>query len=223
MADLLVLIPNHGFANDDEIFVSWLDANRFVSDKTQNSFKLATASGGSSLEQFSISITEGFVRETSSSAAVTTISGLGHLEGELVQLTLNGAFVGLFTVSSGSITVPSNEYTEYNVGKGYNSTVQPMKLDFEGTGLSVTKKINRLVISLHETIGGMIGPDTSNLDNIIYRDAGASGEEFPYFTGDREISLTGGYSRQGEIVVRQDQPLPMTVLALTLDVGVAND
>lgn len=223
MPDLIVLIFDHGFSNDDELFMSWLNANRFVSDKTTDSFKLATTSGGSTLEQFSTSITEGFVRETSSSAAVATITGLGHLEGELVQLTVSGEFAGLFTVSSGAITVPSAVYNEYNVGQSYNSTVQPMKIDIQGTGLSVTKKPSRTVISLHETIGGKIGPDTSNLDNIIYRKAGASGDEFPYFTGDLEISLAGGYSRAGDIVVRQDQPLPMTVLALTVDVGVAND
>ncbi len=223
MPDLLVLIPNHGFTNDDEIFVSWLNANRFVSDKTADSFKLAIASGGSVLEQFSLSITDGFVRETSSAAAVTTIGGLGHLEGELVQLTSSGEFIGLFIVSSGAITVLSAVYNEYDVGIGYDSTVQPMKLDLQGTGLSVTKKINRAVISLHETVGGKIGPDISNLDNIVYRKAGASGEEFPYFTGDLEISLAGGYSRQGDIVVRQTQPLPMTVLAITVDVGAAND
>ncbi len=223
MPDLLVSVPNHGFANDDEIFVSWLNGNRFVSDKTANSFKLATTSGGSTLEQFSLSITDGFIRVTTSGSATTTISGLSHLEGQLVQLTVSGSFVGLFTVSSGAITVPSAVYNEYNVGMGYDSTVQPMKLDLQGTGLSVTKKPNRVVISLHETIGGEIGPDLSNLDTIIYRKAGASGEEFPYFTGDLEISLAGGYSRQGNIVVRQNQPLPMTVLALTVDVGVAND
>ena len=223
MPDLIVLIENHGFANDDEIFVSWLDVNRFVSDKTQDSFKLATTSGGSTLEQFIVSITDGFVRETSSSAAVVTIVGLGHLEGELVQLTVSGGFAGVFTVSSGAITVPSAVYTEYNIGMRYDSTVQPMKLDLQGTGLSVTKKLNRVVISLHDTIGGKIGPSTSNLDSIVYRRAGESGDEFPYFTGDLEISLPGGYSRQGDIVVRQDQPLPMTVLSLTLDVGAAND
>ncbi len=223
MSDLIVLIFDHDFANDDEIFVSWLNANRFVSDKTNDSFKLATTSGGSALEQFSTSITDGFIRVTSSGGAVVTLSGLGHLEGELVQLTTNGEFVGLFTVSSGAITVSSAAYNEYNVGQGYNTTIQPMKLDLQGTGLSVTKKPNRLVISLHESIGGKIGSSTTNLDSIIYRNAGASGEEFPYFTGDLEISLPGGYSRAGDIVVRQDQPLPFTVLALTVDIGASND
>lgn len=223
MPDLICYIPNHGYSDDDEIFVSWLNVNRFVSDKTADSFKLATTSGGSTLEQFDTSITSGFVRETSSSAAVTTISGLGHLEAELVALTSSGAFVGFFTVSSGAITVPSAVYTEYNIGMSYDSTLQPMKLDLEGTGLSVTKKLNRVVISLHNTIGGKIGPDISNLNGIVYGKAGESGEEFPYFTGDLEISLPGGYSRQGNIIVRQDEPLPMTVLSLTLDVGASND
>ncbi len=223
MPDLIVFIPAHGFSDTDEIFVSWLNANRFISDKSINSFKLAIESGGSDLEQFAASITDGFVRQTSSVSATTTITGLSHLEGELVQLTVSGESIGLFTVSGAAITVPSAVYNEYNVGKGYETTIQPMKLDLQGSGFSVTKKPSRTVISLHETVGGKIGPDTSNLDSIVYREAGEPGEEFPYFTGDIEISLPGGYSRSGDIVVRQDQPLPMTVLALTVDVGAAND
>ncbi len=223
MSDLIVSIQNHGFANDDELFISWLNVNRFVSDRAADSFKLATTSGGSTIEPFNTSITSGFVRETSAAAATTTITGLGHLEAELVQFTVDGSFIGFFTVLSGAITVPSAVYTEYNVGMSYDSTVQPMKLDLEGTGLSVTKKLNRAVISLHNTIGGKIGPSISNLASIVYRRAGEAGEEFPYFIGDLEISLPGGYSRQGNIVIRQDEPLPMTVLALTLDVGAAND
>ncbi len=223
MSDLIVSIQNHGFANDDEIFISWLNVNRFVSDRAADSFKLATTSGGSILEQFSTSIIDGFVRETSAAAATTTITGLGHLEAELVQFTVGGSFIGFFTVSSGAITVPSAVYTEYNVGMSYDSTVQPMKLDLEGTGLSVTKKLSRAVISLHNTIGGKIGPSISNLASIVYRRAGEAGEEFPYFIGDLEISLSGGYSRQGNIVIRQDEPLPITVLSLTLDIGVGTD
>ncbi len=78
--DLIVYIPNHGYSDDDPIFVSWLDANYFVSDKDTDSFKIATTSGGSTLIQFSTTITDGFVRETSGSG-LTTISGLDHLEG----------------------------------------------------------------------------------------------------------------------------------------------
>ncbi len=221
MPDLICFIRNHGYSDTNIVYVSWLDDIRFVSNKDQDSFKLAITSGGSVLEQFSETITDGFVRESSASST-STVTGLDHLEGKAVDVTSNGVFIGTFTVSGGSITLNTSIINSV-IGLPVTSTVQPMKVDISGLGLSVTKKINRAVISVNDTIGGQIGPDTSNLDAIVYRAAGESGDEFPFFSGDREISLPGGYSRQGNIVVRQTQPLPMTVLALTIDIGASND
>ena len=93
MADLILYIPNHKYSDDDMIFVSWLDANYYVSDKNDNTFKLATTSGGSTLVQFTETVIEGYVREIDI-VGVTTITGLDHLEGETVTVTSSyGALV----------------------------------------------------------------------------------------------------------------------------------
>ena len=157
MADLLVYLPNHGYTNgsDTPVFVSWLDANFYTSDEGADSFKLATMSGGAILVQFTETVTDGFVREFDDTTGATTISGLDHLEGETVKVTSNGAVVGTETVSGGSITVSSDLFT-YAVGIGYNATLIPMDIDLEGTGLSTTKRPNRVIINLNETIGGRI-------------------------------------------------------------------
>jgi len=36
----------------------------------------------------------------------------------------------------------------------------------------------------------------------------------PLFNGDKEISFPAGYENDARVVVRQSQPLPMTVLAI---------
>jgi hypothetical protein len=36
----------------------------------------------------------------------------------------------------------------------------------------------------------------------------------PRFTGDKELPFPDGYNKEGEIVIRQDQPLPLTVLSI---------
>ncbi|MCK5017544.1 MAG: hypothetical protein KAS32_10795 [Candidatus Peribacteraceae bacterium] len=222
MSDLIVYLPAHGYADDTPVYISWLNDEFFISDKDNDSFKLAITAGGAVLVQFDTTIIDGFVRETDAAIGSTTISGLEYLEGKTVSVVSNGRIIDTVTVSGGEITI-SSDVTLYSVGLIYVSTVQPMKLDVSGTGVSTTKKLSRTVLTLHETIGGKIGPSTTNMDNIVYREAGEGGDEFPYFTGDLEVSLPGGYSRGGDIVITQNQPLPMTVLALTIDVGASND
>ena len=66
------------------------------------------------------------------------------------------------------------------------------------------------------------GCDTDKMDPIIYRRAGVTSTEFPVYTGDIEMPFRAGYEKSGDIIIRQTDPLPMTVLALTIDVGVHN-
>ena len=42
------------------------------------------------------------------------------------------------------------------------------------------------------------------------------------FSGVKEVPMADGYDRSGDIIVQQDEPLPMTTLGLILDLGVHN-
>lgn len=219
MPDLILHIPNHDFSISDFIYVSWLDANFYVRDPDNDpsiapdSLKISITDDDLNLVQFSDSITDGFVREVTE-IGVTTISGLEHLEGELVKVTSGGSVVATETVSNGLITLSSDVFT-YAVGKSYEATLIPMDIDLEGTGLSTTKRPNRVIVNLNETIGGRIGQDISAMVNIPDVDT--------LTTDFREISLPGGYTRDTDVVVQQIEPLPMTVLSLTYDLGASRD
>ena len=219
MSDIILYIPNHGYSISDTIFVSWLDANFFVRDPDNDpsiatdSFKISTDDSDGNIIQFTETITEGFVREVTETG-VTTITGLEHLEGETVKVTSGGSVVATETVSGGSISLTSAVFT-YAVGKSYTATLIPMDIDLEGTGLSTTKRPNRVIINLNETIGGRIGQDTSAMVNIPDVDT--------LTTDFREISLPGGYTRDTDVVVQQTLPLPMTLLSLTYDMGASRD
>ncbi len=102
------------------------------------------------------------------------------------------------------------------VGLPYTSTVKPMRLNTAETDLVTTKRINKAIVDVFETIGGEIGPDTSHLEDIP---TGTSA----LFSGFKEISIPGGYGREGDIIVRQTQPLPMTVRSINLDLGASRD
>ena len=150
-------------------------------------------------------------------SATTTISGLDHLEGEEVSVLADGATHPNKTVSSGAITLDRSS-TKVKVGLPYVSLLQTMRIDAgadNGTSQSKTKRIYEITARLYESIGIEIGPDLDNMERIPFRSsANAMNTGVNVFTGDKEIEFRGNYETDGFIVVRQTQPLPLTILSL---------
>lgn len=208
MPDLIVYLPDHGYADDTKIFVSWLDTNLFVSNKDNDSFKLATTSGGAILVQFSSTIIEGFVREVSASSS-TTISGLDHLEGETVKVTSGGAVVATEVVSSGSITVP--EITTYQVGLPYKMKVRTMRLSVPQDGNTLQTRIKRIhetVVRYIRSLLGSAGQEYGGREYLTNLDTTFSAE-----SQDEPKLAKGGFSEDAYTTVTSDEPLPFTLLA----------
>lgn len=153
----------------------------------------------------------------------STITGLDHLEAETVQVLGNGAYLGTYTVGGGSITLTS-AVTKAQIGLAMTSQLKPSKLDIEELGITTTKKITKAYLNFYNTLGGKFGPDADNLDTITFRDAADSMDDSPdLFSGVKEVSFPGGYEREGNIIIQQDQPLPLIIRGIALDLGVAND
>ena len=150
-------------------------------------------------------------------SATTTISGLNHLEGEEVSILADGATHPNKTVSSGGITLDRSA-TKVKVGLPYVSLLQTMRIDAgsqNGTSQSKTKRIYEITARLYESIGIEIGPDLDNMERIPFRSsANAMNSGVNVFTGDKDIEFRGNYETDGFIFVRQNQPLPLTVLSL---------
>ena len=150
-------------------------------------------------------------------SAVTTISGLDHLEGQTVSVLANGATHPNKTVSNGSITLDRSS-TKVKVGLSYTSLLHTMRLDAgsqDGTSQGKTKRIFDITIRLYESIGVEVGPDLSNMERIPFRSsADAMDSGVGVFTGDKEVEFRGNYETDGFIYVRQTQPLPLTILSL---------
>ena len=152
-----------------------------------------------------------------SGSATTTISGLDHLEGQVVSVLANGSTHPDRTVTNGSITLARSS-TKVKVGLSYTSILQTMRLDAgsqNGTSQAKTKRIFNVSIRLYESIGVEVGPNLSNMEEIPFRSsANPMDQAIPVFTGDKEVEFRGNYETDGFIFVRQTQPLPLTVLSL---------
>ncbi len=154
---------------------------------------------------------------TYDSTPSTTISGLDHLEGETVSVLADGAAHPDRTVSGGSITL-NRSASVVHIGFGYNSNVQTLNIEAgaaDGTSQGKTKRIHRVALRLHKTLGLKFGPSDSSLDEMTFRTSADAMDSPPaLFTGDKSINWNGFYETEGSMYFRQDQPLPFTLLGV---------
>jgi hypothetical protein len=154
---------------------------------------------------------------TYSGSPTTTISGLGYLEGKTVQVLADGAAHPDRTVASGSITLQRSA-SKVQVGLPCLATLQTNRIEAgaaDGTAQGKTKRINKVVIRFLDTLGALAGPDANTLDTVEFRTPeDLMNQAPPLFTGDKLIEWPSGYDFDGYVMVRQAQPLPMTVVAV---------
>ena len=151
-----------------------------------------------------------------SGSAATTLSGLTHLEGEPVVILEEGSTHPDRQVSSGAITL-SRSTTKAHIGLKNESTLTTMRLEAgstDGTAQGKIKRIDEVTVRFFRTVNALVGGDVGTLDRIPFRSgADAMDTAIPLFDGDKEIEFPTGFDQDAFVVVRQDLPLPMTVIA----------
>jgi len=150
-------------------------------------------------------------------APVSSVSGLNHLEGQTVAVLVNGAAHPNRVVTGGSISLQVAG-SVIHAGLPFNSVLQTMRLEAgagDGTAQGKTKRITKAVLRFLSTLGAKAGPDENNLDMIQFRSPPNPMDQHPpLFTGDQMVEWSGGYDFDGYLTVVQDQPLPMTLVAI---------
>ena len=150
--------------------------------------------------------------------ATSSLSGLDHLEGQTVQIIADGATHADKIVSSGSISLDRSS-KKVKVGLGYNSILQTMRIEggsAEGTGQGKVKRISKVVLRLFNTVGVKCGPTLTNLETVPFRTTSSllNSPVSTLLAGDKTVEFTDDYNSDGFIFVKQDQPLPLSLLAL---------
>jgi len=138
-------------------------------------------------------------------------------------MAIKTGYLGTYVVTNGQITL-NQAVIVAQVGLSYTSTVKPMKLDIDGMGISTTKRIGKALIGFYNTLGGKCGPDEAHMETMYFR-TGADEMDAspPFFTGHKEIVFPGGYEKEGNIIIQQVLPVPMTVTGIALDVETSAD
>jgi hypothetical protein len=172
---------------------------------------------------------------TYSGVATSTITGLSHLEGEEVQILADGDVMVPQTVSGGQVSITDGNQALtgalVHVGLGYDSTIKPMKIEADariGAYMGTTLRIREILVSFYKSLGVSWATNVDD-DNdgepeftqFPFRDTSNPMDSSPpLFTGDKRIPVLARHSRDGDIIIKQTQPLPMTINKLILKLEV---
>lgn len=214
---VVVTATAHGFSNGDTVRIARvvgmteLNGNAYtVAEKTANTFKLSGVDG------------TGFTAYVTGAGGearleVTSITGLGHLEGETVKVLADGKVHPDATVSGGTITL-DYKASVVQAGLGYTHRFQSLKNvagAAAGTGLGRVKRIHEMVLVLLDATAFRQGPGFDNLKDVEFLEADETMDTaIALFTGEKFIPFDGGYERDARIVIEGDAPLPFTMLAI---------
>ncbi len=210
-----------GVNAEDEV---WLSVNRIVNGKTVRYIERIALGQSEAVSDADKSLWWYVDSGTRISQAVsTTISGLSYLEAKTVSVwgmssTIGWANVGLFTVTSGSITIPY-PLTNALVGLSYTSTMSPMRIAVDlqdGSSMGRKQSINELNINLFNSMGGTVSADGINWAPIVCRQMGDLMDVSPDpVNGWRRAIIKSNIDDFTDIIIQSSSPMPLTIRAIS--------
>jgi len=211
----------------DVVGMTELNGNRYkVASKTANTYEL-TDEDDNDIDG------TGFTEYESggeSREAVTTLSGLDHLEGEDVAVLADGYVVTGKTVASGSITL-DRAASKVHVGLPYTPALETLDIDTSSPTDSLkalSLSVSKVYLEVEGTRGGFVGPrqDAETSGVITYQEVKPRFQSDDYDaialkTYKQKVTIDPQWSKGGGLRVEQRVPLPMAILSIipSVDVG----
>ena len=220
----VITVTSHGLTTGDKIKIdslvgmTELNGNIYVVTVVNaNTFTLSDNMGNAiNTQTYGKYLYDGKVRKMN-----TVFSGLNHLNGETVSVTVDGGLPAAkqtFLVSDGTITL-QNPAAVIHIGLPYTGTLQFLSLGEQSGGyISQTKKrkIYKITFRLWSSMGGKFGDSLSSLYPIIYPSQTPNvvpGHFQGLFTGDLNPSFESMFQDIWNPFIVQDKPLPFMILA----------
>jgi len=156
-------------------------------------------------------------------AAVGTVTGLSHLNGQSVDVLADGTVYSGLTVAGGSVTLPGGATaTKMHVGLPFSAEAHTLELDVggrDGSLMGRRKKVAAVILSLYET--DTTGLEISSLQRGAWESVKlpsvaplASGEA-NLFTGNVKVPIDDSWEGMGQVRIRHTHPTPCTIRAMT--------
>lgn len=147
------------------------------------------------------------------------VSGLTWLEGEAVAILADGNVLPQQRVTNGKVTLDDRHgYSVVHIGLPIDAEIRTLPIEFQGQDgnyISRKKRVGNLGIIFKNSRGGLYGLKENKLDEIKWRSSENWGQPTQLFTGKKKIVLPAAtWEETVQLIIKQDAPLPMTVLAV---------
>jgi hypothetical protein len=152
---------------------------------------------------------------------VKAVSGLDHLEGKLVNILADGAVQKPRVVANGKILL---EVASGNIQVGLPIVADLQTLPWAAQvdnafGQGRTKNVNKAWLRVDRSGSVFVGPDFNRLTESKHRTNEPYGAPPRMITDEVNLVLTPQWTHNGQIAIRHTDPLPLTVVSLTLEVA----
>ena len=150
------------------------------------------------------------------------ISGLSHLEGKTVNILADGAVHPPRVVTGGSITL-DQEASKIQIGLPITADVQTLPVALQlrdgSAAQGHAKNVNKIWLRVYRSSGIFVGPSADDLVEAKQRTVESYGSAPALKTDEISMVLPPAWGQSGQVFVRQSDPLPLTLVALTLEVA----
>lgn len=147
-----------------------------------------------------------------------TLTGLSHLEGKVVEAVVDGACHKPMSVSAGQLTT-DKEYNVICVGLPYVSILETMRIEADaadGGSQASKKRATEVTVRFINTVNGKLISPEGEEDIMYFRNTrDPMTRHIPLFTGDKKVKFSTGFNTGLTVTVKQDTPMPMTVLLIS--------
>lgn len=221
---VVITAPGHGLTTGDQVDISgigWvanvsaddtetqpdqLNGRRYtVTVLTSSTFSLNGEDGA----EFNAYVEGGSIR-----VPVSTVYGLGHLEGRTVTALGDGNVLTDQVVAGGMVSYP-RAYSRIHVGLKYVAdilTLTPTIPNAVTTGLF--RKVPEVAVRFASSRGLFMGMEGQPLDELKQREFEPYGVPTALFSGLRKFTMSSNWDIEESIQLRQRYPLPMTIIGI---------
>jgi hypothetical protein len=153
--------------------------------------------------------------------ALTSVSGLGHLEGKTVSILADGAVQPQQVVTNGTVAL-QHAADIVAVGLPITADLQTLPFSFaaQGYGQGALKNVNKVWLRVHNSSGIFAGPSLDDLIQYKQRTNEPYGTPPAMITGVIELDMSPGWDDDGSVFIRQSDPLPLIVASMTIEASI---
>jgi hypothetical protein len=215
----LFAYPAQTDVNDAIVFVDSAGVNYTLTILATTSTTVATARLSSTLPAaYRATATANF------SFARDSVSGLGWLEGKTVNVLTDGAVHRQVVVTSGTIQL---DYAARKIQIGLPITADAQTMPWSaqidaGYGQGRTKNVDKVWLRVSNSGSVFVGPDADNLTEAKQRTTEVYGSPPALVTKEILVVITPNQYESGQVFIRQINPLPITLVSMTMEVSIGS-